>query len=217
VPARAPEEEISLGIAAARLRVGEHAALLYWTAEERSRGLVAAVTEGLRAADRIVYVGHDRALLTIERALVAAGVDPEARAADGSLALVTADDALFEGGVLDPDAALARLRGLVANAAGRRTRLIVEMTYLLAEVPGIERAPELEARLAEALCELQVVRICAFDAGREMSCRVADALRMFPTALHEGGAIRNPYYRPWSEARSVRKAGPLGRPLREAK
>ena len=217
VSANVEEEDISLGIGAVRVRVGEHAALLYWTAEERMRGLVALVTEGLRAGDRIVYVVNDLPVQTIERALAAAGVDTATRAAEGRLALVPAADVLFRGGVFDPTASLAELRALAARGSARRTRLVVDMTYLLADVPGIERGLELEARVSDALQGLPLVRVCAFDVGREVSDRLADVLRVHPTVIGEGGSLRNPYYRPWSELRAVRKAAPLARPAGEAK
>ena len=211
------DEDISLGIGAARVRVGDHAALLHWTADERLRGLVAVVTEGLRAGDWIACVVNDLPIPTIERSLAAAGVDAAAWAAEGRLALVPAADVLFRGGTFDPTTALAELRALAAKGAGRRTRLLVDMTYLLADVPGIERGLELEARVGDALQGLPVVRICAFDAGREVSDRLADVLRMHPTVIGEGGSLRNPYYRPWSELRAVRKAAPLARPAGGAK
>jgi hypothetical protein len=217
VATKGVEEGISLGIGAARLRVGEHAALLYWTTEERMRGLVAAVVEGLRAGDRIVYVVNDLPVATVERVVAAAGVDVAARAAEGRLALVPADDVLFRGGRFEPSAALGRLRALTAPVVAPRTRLIVDMTYLLADVPGIERGLELEARLGGALHGLPFVRICAFDAAREVSDCLADVLRMHPTVIGEGGSLLNPYYRPWSELRAVRKAAHLARPAGEAK
>ena len=214
VPAKASrkDENITLGIGAARLRVDEPAALLSWAADERLRGLVAVVTEGLRAGDRVVCVVNDLSLPTIERALAAAGVDAPAWNAEGRLALVRAADALFRGGAFEPMAALAELHALVLAGAGRRTRLFVDMTYLLADVPGIERGLELEARVGDALQGLGVARVCAFDAGREVSDQLADVLRMYPTVISEGGSLRNPYYRPWSELRAVRRASPLARP-----
>jgi len=217
VTAKVVEEEILLGIGGARLRVGDHAAHLYWTAEERIRGLVAAVTESLRAGDRLVYVVNDVPVAAFERALVAAGIDAAARAAEGRLALVAAEDVLFHGGLFEPSAAQSRLRALLEAGGARRTRLFVDMTYLLANVPGIERGLELEAGVGEALRGLPFVRICAFDGAREMSDRLADVLRMHPKVIGEGGLLLNPYYRPWNELRTVRRAGHLGRPLREAK
>ncbi len=217
VPAKALEEEILLGIGGARLRVGDHAAHLYWTAEERIRGLVAAATEGLRAGDRIVYVVNDLPVSTLAFALVTAGIDAAACAAKGRLALAAAADVLFHGDRFEPAAALSRLRALTAASDARRTRLFVDMSYLLADVPAIERGLEFEARVGEALRGLPFVRICTFDGAREISDRLADLLRMHPTVIGEGGLLLNPYYRPWNELRTVRRAGHLGRPLRGAK
>jgi hypothetical protein len=217
VPTKVLDEEILLGIGGARLRVGDHVAHLYWTAEERIRGLVAAVTEGLRAGDRIVYVVNDLPVSTLALALIAAGIDAVTRAAEGRLALVAAEDVLFHGGLFEPTAALDRLRALTTASDARRTRLFVDMTYLLADVPGIERGLELEARVGEALRGLPFVRICTFDSAREISDRVADVLRMHPTVIGAGGLLLNPYYRPWNELRTVRRAGHLGRPLHGAK
>jgi hypothetical protein len=217
VGAPGPDDDLLLGIGAARLRVGDEAALLYLTPEERIRGLVAAMVEGLRAGDRIVHVVNDLPVAAWQRALAAAGVDVAARVAESRLALVASNDALFRGGCFDPTAALGRLRELATASGARRTRLFVDMTYLLADVPGIERALELEARVGAALRGLPLVRVCAFDAGREVSDRVADVLRNFPTVIGEGGSLWNPYYRPWNELRAVRKAAHLARPAREAK
>ena len=216
-PAQGSVGEILVGIGGARLRVGEHAAYVYWTAEERIRAIVATATEGLLAEDRIVYVVHDLDVDAVARALVTAGIDAAARIAAGRLALVTAADALFHGGIFEPAAALERLRALTTAGGARRTRLFIDMTYLLADVPGIARGLELEARVGDALRGLAVVRICAFDGAREVSCRLADVLRMHPTVIGEGGLLRNPYYRPWNELRTVRRGGHLGRPVREAK
>jgi hypothetical protein len=197
--------------------VGDHAALLSLTPEERMRGLVAALVEGLRAGDRIVHVVNDLPVAAWVCAFAAGGVDVAARVAEGRLSIVASDEALFRGGRCDPGAALARLRELVQPASARRTRLFVDMTYLLADVPGIERSLELEARVGDALRGLPFVRICAFDAGGEISDRVADVLRNYPAVIGAGGSLRNPYYRPWNELRAVRKAAPLARPIDEAK
>jgi hypothetical protein len=220
VGSKGQEEDVPLGIAAVRVRVGDHAALLCLTAEERLRGLVALVTEALRAGDRLVCVLHDVGVATLERAVAAMGVDVAAHVAAGRLALVAAADVLFRGGVFEPVGALGRLRDLVAGRSARRTRLVVDMTYLLADVPGIERGPLLEARLGDALRGLPFVRVCVFDASREISDQLADMLRMHPTVIGAGGPLRNPYYRPWSELRAGRRAAPLARPVvasREAK
>jgi DcmR-like sensory protein len=217
VAARGLDDGVSLGIGAVRLRVGDHAALLYLTPEERRRGLVAAVNEGLRAGDRIVHVVNDLPVATWARAVAASGVDVAARVAEGRLALVSSDDVFFRGGRFEPGAALARLHDLAAPIAGRRARLFVDMTYLLADVPGIERGLELEARVGDALRGLPLVRISAFDAGGEISDRLADVLRNYPTVIGAGGSLWNPYYRPWNELRTVRKAAHLARPTHEAK
>jgi hypothetical protein len=216
-PAKVLPDEILLGIGGVRLRDGDHAAQLYWTADERLRGLVAIVTESLRAGDRLVYVVNDVPVSTLAVALAAAGIDVAARAAEGRLALVAAEDVFFPGRRFDPADAQGRLHALTAAGGARRTRLFVDMTYLLVGVPGIERALELEARLTEARREHRGVRVCAFDGAREMSDRMADVLRIHPTVIGEGGVLRNPYYRPWNELRTVRRESPLGRPLREAK
>ena len=217
VSAQGRSEGLFLGIGAARLRVGDHAALLYLTPEGRMRGLVAAVIEGLRAGDRIVHVVNDLPVAAWARALAAAGVDVAARAAEGRLVLVSSDDVFFRGGRFEPAAALGQLHELTASPFAGRTRLIVDMTYLLADVPGIERGLELEARVRDALRGLPFVRICAFDAGGEISDRLADVLRDHPTVVSEGGSLWNPYYRPWNELRTIRKAAHLARPIDEAK
>jgi MEDS: MEthanogen/methylotroph, DcmR Sensory domain len=206
VPRTAEVESFALGAYNLEVRAGDHAAFLYWTPEERLDLAVPYVAEGLAAGDLVAYFAADSPPSAVERALAAAGLDPAARAAEGRLVIASALDAFFHDGAFDLDTAADALRALAVSAAVaglRRARLFVEMAFLDADAPGLDRAIELEARADTALGGLPSVWVLAFDAARAASDRAADALRVHPMVIAHGTAGMNPYYRPWSELRTI--------------
>ncbi|MFL5318580.1 MAG: MEDS domain-containing protein [Myxococcaceae bacterium] len=200
------KERVSLGENRNAIRTRDHAAIVYWHAEELLDTVVPYLKEGLRAGDKVVYVADDLVVERIAAALSAAGVDVDAAQKSGKLMLVSANDAFFQGGKFDVEAALQGVRALAeqANADGfPRVRFSVEMTYLLANVPGIERGPEFEARAnEEVFAKFPFVCICSFNGARDVNNMLAEVLATHPVLISNGIPLTNPYYRPWPELAS---------------
>jgi len=197
---------VELGRGDLALRTGDHAAFIYWDPKDLLAMAVPYLVEGLRAGDKVVYVADDLTIAELEQSLVAAGVDVKRESAQGNLALTTATAAFFPNGTFDLDAALAGVGALASSAVKdgfRRVRFSVEMTYLLAKVPGIERGPEFESRAnEEVFAKLPFVCVCSFNTARDLSNTLVDVLRTHPVLIHDGVPLANPYYRAWAELRT---------------
>ena len=195
-------EEVSLGSDRPSLRVGDHAAILYWKHEELLDCVVPYLVAGVEAGDKVVYVADDLETTRIADALRRTGIDVDALVTAGRLVVMSAKDAFFADGTFDCDRALEGVRQLAQQAAAdgyRRVRFSVEMTYLLAQVPGIERGVEFEARANdEIFAQYPFVCICSFNASRATSNHIiSDVLATHPILISAGTPLLNPHYKPW--------------------
>ena len=188
------------------LRARDHAALVYWTSAELFEMAVPYLVEGLKAGDKVVYIAHDHPSDGIEAALWHAAVPVAAEKAAGRLAVLSAKDAFYPNGRFDPDEALAGLAALAEEARRDgfgRMRLAVEMTYLLADVPGIERGAEFEARVnAELFSEHPFSCLRAFNGNLGVGGALAEVLRSHPVLLSRGLPLLNPWYEPGLQKRA---------------
>lgn len=193
---------VRLGRGDLALRTGDHAALIYWSEDELLTTIVPYLVEGLHAGDKVVYVADDLPTARVAAALTEVGVDVEGAREAGRLVLVSSKEAWFPSGRLDVEAAIAGVEALAAQALADgfgRVRLSVEMTYLLADVEGIERGVELEARANdEIFARYPFVCVCSFNGAREVHDVMADVMQTHPVLLRDGVPLANPYYRPWS-------------------
>lgn len=197
-PPRDPADSVELGAGKGILRSGDHAAFLYRSPDELLDLVVPYLREGLAAGDKVVYVADDLDASRVSAALRESGVDVDGDTRAGRLVVTSSTDAFFPGGRFDPDDAIAGVRGLLAQARAdgfRRVRFSVEMTYLLRDVPGIERGVEFEARVNdEVFAGTPVVCICTFNRTRDDGKVLLDVLRTHQVLIESGGAWENPGY-----------------------
>lgn len=200
-PPRDAADAVSLGAGRGALRTGDHAAFLYRSPEELLAQVVPYLCEGLTAGDKVVYVADDLDVARVDAALRKTGVDVDAHTREGRLVIAAATDAFFPGGRFDPDEAISGVRAMLAQAhtdGFRRVRFSVEMTYLLRDVPGIERGVEFEARVNDEVFAGQpVVCICTFNQARDDGRVLLDVLRTHQVLIEEGAAWENPGYVAW--------------------
>jgi hypothetical protein len=205
--ARDSERRVAFGSMQRTLRTRDHAAIVYWDSSELLDNVIPYLVEGLRAGDKVVYVAHDHPLPVLEDGLTRAGVDVAEHTTRGSLVLLTAEQAFFAGGRFDVEAAIAGVQQLAATAAGegyQRVRFSVEMTYLLADVPGIEDGPQFESRANdEIFAKFPFVCICSFNGNREKGGALEAVLATHPILISGGLPLANPHYRPWEELAST--------------
>lgn len=213
-PTPSPSERVELGNGAG-LRTRDHAAIIYWSEQELLRTVVPYLVEGLKAGEKVVYVADDLAVGTVLDALARAGVPVEGSQKSGQLVVVSAKDAFFGNGRFDVEAALQGVKELAREAAAAgfpRVRFSVEMTYLLADVPGIEAGPEFESRANdEVFAQFPFVCICSFNGGRGSSEVLDDVLRTHPVLISNGVPLVNPHYRPWESLQNEKGSRRIAR------
>jgi hypothetical protein len=185
------------------LHTGDHAAFEYETEGELLTVTVPYLLEGLHARDKVVYVADQLDPNAIRAALSRTGVDVFEQERAGRLAFTTARDAFFPTRRFNADSALARLRMLGERAPRDgfgRIRLGVEMTYLSAEVPGIERALHMESRANHELFgRMPFIGLCMFNRARQSSEMLANLRKAHPVLLVGSVRAENPFYQDWSE------------------
>ena len=200
-PSASPDDDpVALGRGRRALRTGDHAAILYWRTEELLDAVVPYLAAGIEVGDKVVYVADELAPAQLEEALRARGVDVETMTSAGRLAIVRSSDAFFPDGRFDLERALDGIRALARQAAAdgyRRVRFSVEMTYLLADVPGIEHGPTFEARANDdVFAQYPFVCVCSFNANRATQTRIiTDVLATHPIVISGGVPLLNPHYR----------------------
>lgn len=197
-PPRDAADEVSLGVGRGALRTGDHAVFVYRSPDELLEQVVPYLCAGLTAGDKVVYVADDLDVALVNAALRKAGVDVDGLTQAGRLVVVAATDAFFPGGRFDADEAISGVRALLAQAHAdgfRRVRFSVEMTYLLRNVPGIERGVEFEARVNDEVFAGQpIVCICTFNQARDDGRVLLDVLRTHQVLIEGGTAWENPSY-----------------------
>jgi hypothetical protein len=205
-PLPAPEgDRVELGNGQA-LRTGDHAATVYWHPDELFATIVPYMVEGLHAGDKVVHVAHELTTDAVAAALESSGVDVGTMQRSGRLVLLRAAEAFFPGGQFDVEAALAGVATLAEQAAidgYTRIRFSVDMNYLTANVPGIERGLEFEARANdEVFARYPFVCICSFDGSTDQRDFLSDILRTHPVLVVGGVPVGNPAYRSWKDLRA---------------
>ena len=156
------------------------------------------VREGLASGDLLIYVCHDHTPAQVRGAMQGLGAACHQALLDGRLQIMSADEAFFRNGRFNVEESLNVFASVLRDAAARgvaRIRAVVEMTYLLAEVPGIERAVEFEARANdEIFTRHPFLCVCPMNHARDTRGIWADILASHPL-LYENGLMRaNPAF-----------------------
>ena len=171
--------------------IGDHATMAYTSTESLIAELEPFLRDGLAAGDSVIYVCHDHSPDQVRRAIDGLGAVCSAALRDGRVVILSADETFFSSGRFNVEESLNVFAGVLREAVARqvpRIRAVVEMSYLSADVPGIERAVEFEARANEVIpcavlapdgviatgLRLQLIRRRRARAGRRLR---ASALR----------------------------------------
>ena len=177
---------------------GDHATLSYTTTAGLMAELSPYVSQGLAAGDLVIHVCHDHTPAQTRKALAALGPAAHQALHDGRLLVMSADEAFFRNGRFNVEESLNVFASVLRDAVARgfpRIRAVVEMTYLLAELPGIERAVEFEARANEEIFPRHPF-ICECPMKRERDARGiwAGVLASHPLLYQDGLMRANPAF-----------------------
>ncbi|MEV0896147.1 MEDS domain-containing protein [Actinoplanes sp. NPDC049802] len=140
-----------------RLRLGDHACVLFDDDAEKTRALFTFVRAGLRDSHRILYFGADEPRI--------AAAFPGAIAA-GRLRMATPEQSYLASGVFDPQATIAgwRTEAQQARADGfRGLRAAGDMSWAARPVPGADRLQWYEAQVNRVFADGFAMAVCLYD------------------------------------------------------
>lgn len=183
------------------LRVGDHICWRYATDDEHRRVLVAYLSEGLDAGQRIAYFGEDDRTEQVRGYLTDAGLDVERLVEDGVLVLGPAEDAYLVGGTLDVEARIRAYEDFVREtyvAGFGALRVAGEVGWIL---NTYERAADdlqaYELRAEMLARAVPFIAMCGYDAR---TCDASDIARM--RAVHGRGLHTTAPESYWLRARA---------------
>lgn len=177
---------------------GDHLCLLYENEAQHRQVFTPYLRQGLLADEKVLYIADERGTDVIEDYLRASGLDPAPYIASGQLTLLTSD-VYAQDGSFDPDATIAMLgetldEALEAGYKGMRGS--GEMSWMLGETPGSDRALEYEAKLNRFFPGKPFLAICQYNMRRFPGHLLREALTTHPYAVLGTQVYDNFYYVP---------------------
>jgi hypothetical protein len=132
--------------------------------------------------------------------LSAAGIDVPHCESCGQLQVLTWNDAyLDDTGAFNKDRMLATvdyLTGAGKHASFSRVRIMGDMDWVFAGVPGAADILEYEAEVNEVLTKNQQPAVCVYDIAKLSGSMMMDILRTHPLTLIGGVVQENPFFTP---------------------
>lgn len=145
---------------------GDHVCTLYSSLEEQLAAAIEYIQAGLARGERCLYVCCEHSVNDFRAALQSAGIDVTAEEKRAALLIVTKENAHLKGGSFDPDAMISLLHTAVKDALDAGfTGLAAagDMSWVLDNAPGTERAGEYEARLNEFYKSHRALGLCQYN------------------------------------------------------
>lgn len=187
------------GTLAASMRHGDHACAVFEFAAQQEELIIDFVRGGLKAGERVWYLGHGDQAQHVLELLFAAGVPIDKPLVRGQLEVFDSGDSLITGSAFDPERTLAAL-GAAVDAAlsggygGMR---------LMGELGGAGGAEELtgeeleswEASLSDFYAGRPAIGLCQYDRRAFEEARLESLLGVHPTVarlprVSENGLLR---------------------------
>ena len=177
---------------------GEHICAIVETTEEQIALAADYLADGLRAGERVLYVGaSESALEEFREALGQLGIDADEMVARGALHQATNAEAHLAGGRFDSEEMMQMLNDAIEAAlhdgfAGLRT--CGDMSWLLQEPDGFEQVATYEAMLNEFFERTRASGMCLYD-SRRLPVHLVDTGLTTHSSVSIGGRHKsNPFY-----------------------
>jgi hypothetical protein len=185
------KRQICLGTNAEYFPEGTHMCLIYNDELQRREIIGNFITDGLRVNERVGYFAenvaqaqlwlthfcHDEFTNNVEIAAALSVYCPH--------------------GYFDPVFMLDKLRTYYTEAHAQGfvgARVSGEMSWALAQIPGVERLIEYESRVNSVCLTHPITPICQYDARRFNGITLFNILKVHPMVIVQGQIVRNPYY-----------------------
>ena len=178
------------------LEKGTHLCCFYKSKKEQFSIVIPFILTGLENNEKCIYIVDENTKKDIKTALKKV-VDLEKFLHSNQLEIVTQKDAYVRDGSFDPDRMielLARNEEKARQDAYTGLRVTGEMTWILSELPGVERLIEYEAKLNYFFPNSTCIALCQYNENAFDPQILLDVIRTHPVLVIYNSLYENPRY-----------------------
>jgi hypothetical protein len=176
-----------------------HICAFFNSVDEQHRVLRSFIKDGFGRGDKAFHLVDPEQRDEHLRRLADAGIDVDEAMGSGQLEVRPWQDGPLSGDHFDQDTWLASFEEVLQSgpAAGYpQTRLLAQMDWALADLPGVDDLIEFETRVNYVVPKYDNAVICAYDLSKFGASVVIDAMRTHPVVLIGGLLQENPFFVP---------------------
>ncbi len=202
----------SLISALQKTSVHDHLCLLYEDKAEQFASAVPFIRTGLERGEKCIYINDDNSAKEVLAEMRTGGVDVDTVLKNGSLTIVSKRETYLRNGYFDPDEMIQFLKESVEQARKdgfKALRATGEMTWMLGDEPGVERAMEYEAKLNDFFKKNDCLALCQYNKKRFDPKLLIDVVRTHPLVISSNIVCKNFYYVPVEEFLKIKNGSRL--------
>ena len=192
-----------------------HICAFFNSTDEEHRVLRSFIKDGFERGDKTFHLVNPERREEHLKRLAEAGINVQEVMGTGQLEVRPWQDGPLRGGRFDQEAWVVSFEHVMQSGSASgypKTRVLADMEWALADLPGVEDLIEFETRVNYVIPKYDNIVICAYDLSKFSASVVMDALRTHPVVIIGGILQENPFFIPpdqflleLRERRSVRK------------
>ncbi len=174
----------------------DHMCAIFRSREEQLSTLTQFLLEGFRKNEKCVCILDER---TRDEVLSSLAKFDIPRQPSDQLVFLTSEEMYLGNKSFQPDEVIRLIEEMekqAINEGFRGLRMASDMTWALADVPGVERLTEYEAKLNHFLHQSKTVALCLYSEEMSEADRLVSAILTHPTVVLQDTIHDNPYYLP---------------------
>ncbi len=176
---------------------GDHICAIFDDPDQQMTVMVPFIAQGLRAAQRCVWIAAPEGADRFRRALAYIGGDLPTLEASGQLIIISDIDFYLHDGLFDPDRTLEL--GLALLEDGRRDgwramRLTGEVSFLRDRPMDIGLWESYEEEITWRIADAPLVAVCQYDRRTLPPSLIAHALRIHPIVILGESICQSPAF-----------------------
>lgn len=185
-------------LAGRNLKNVRHICAFFNSKEEEDRVMMPFFKEGFDRGEKLFHVVDQHHRDEHLRSCSEAGIDVAEAERTGQLEVCAWEDAYLKDGYFDGDRMVRVLEEVLEKARERYalTRLMGNMEWALAALPGVNDIVRYEAKLNYVLPRHPDPVVCVYDLNKHSGAVVMDILRTHPLVILGGVLQENPLYVP---------------------
>lgn len=192
-------ESSELFQAFSKLKVHDHACLIYETRAQQYQAVIPFLKIGLERGEKCVYILDEQSQAQIQKAFRKGGIPVEDAIRTGALSILSKHEAHLRSGKFDPDRMLQLLQQETECALSQgysALRVSGENSWAAGHEPGNERLLEYEAKLNHLFTQNKILAICQYDRWRFSPEIILGILRTHPILIYGSSVLENLFYIP---------------------